>query len=285
MPDVVHDGVMFGLDEFGAGPPLVLLHGFTGSRRSWAGIAEQLAEKLHVVAIDSIGHGASDAPAVASRYGFARALDDLAGIAKARGIGKAAWLGYSMGGRLALGLAIRHPELVSMLILESASPGIADPADRAARRIADEELAHRIEARGVNAFVDEWERLPMWSSQARLAPELLREQRQIRQRNSAAGLAGSLRGMGTGAQNPLWDRLAGIAAPTLIVAGELDSKFAAIAREMHAAIPDSELELVANAGHAVHLEQPGRFVERVTRFLIERGQPAIGSSQEVKAWA
>lgn len=277
MPDVVHDGVKFGLDERGEGPPIILLHGFTGSRRSWAGIAERLAEEHRVVAIDIIGHGESDAPADASRYAFTRALDDLAGIVRARGIGKAVWLGYSMGGRLALGLALRYPELVSALVLESASAGIADPADRAARRMSDEALADRIEALGVDAFVDEWGRLPMWSSQEHLPQDVLREQREIRLRNSAAGLAGSLRGMGTAVQDSLWDRLAALAAPTLIVAGELDRKFAAIARDMHAAIPYSELELVTNAGHAVHLEQPGRFVARLSRFLVARGQPAIGS--------
>ncbi len=284
MPDVVHDGVKFGLDELGEGPPIILLHGFTGSRRSWAGIAEQLAEEHFVVAIDIIGHGGSDAPVAVSRFGFDCALDDLAGITQARGIGKATWLGYSMGGRLALGLALRYPELVSALVLESASPGIADPVDRAARRVSDEALAARIEAHGVDAFVEEWERLPMWSSQERLPPDVLREQREIRLRNSPAGLAGSLRGMGTGAQDPLWDRLAAIPAPTLIVAGELDSKFSAIARAMHAVMPDSELELVPNAGHAVHQEQPGRFFERLTRFLVERGQPASSSLQEVRAW-
>ena len=134
MPRVCANGVHFHVEVAGSGEPLVLLHGFTGSAESWTTTADLLAASFRTLAIDLIGHGGSDAPLDVARYGFDRALGDLAEIAAQLGFGSASWLGYSMGGRLALALALRFPERVTRLILESTSPGIADPAERALRR-------------------------------------------------------------------------------------------------------------------------------------------------------
>lgn len=280
MPEIVHDEVTFFVEEQGDGPPLVLLHGFTGSSQTWSPVSEMLVQHHHVVAIDIIGHGRSDAPVTPDRYSFERVLHDLASIVNTLGIPRAAWLGYSMGGRLALGLALRHPHRVTSLILESASPGIADSTDRAARRAADDLLATRIEAQGIEAFVDAWERLPLWTSQQRLPTRPRAAQREIRLSNRAPGLAGSLRGMGAGTQPSLWDRLHEIDMPVYIIAGELDEKFSSIARNMHTAMPASQLEIVADAGHAVHLEQPTTYARLVTHFLKQTDRSAPGAIKE-----
>src|SRR5215204_3615774 len=162
------NGINFHVVEHGNGPPLVLLHGFTGSSASWSSVRHELARHHHVIAIDLIGHGASSAPHDPSLYGFERALDDLAEVMRQLDLARADWLGYSMGGRLALGLALCHANRVSSLILESATPGIQDEGERLQRSAADENLARRIEEVRVEAFVGEWERLHMWESQRAL---------------------------------------------------------------------------------------------------------------------
>jgi 2-succinyl-6-hydroxy-2,4-cyclohexadiene-1-carboxylate synthase len=265
----------------GCGEPLVLLHGFTGSVESWRPFFDALSRAHHVHAIDLIGHGQSAAPEDRTRYAYDRALDDLAAVLDELGIERAAWLGYSLGGRLALGVAITHPERVSALILESATAGIRDESERAKRRGSDEALASRIEENGTEAFVAEWEALPMWSSQRSLAPEVRASQHEQRLANSPIGLANSLRGMGQGAQPSLWDRLGEIRVPTLLIAGALDTKFADLAGQMHHGIPDAELELVPGAGHAVHLESPRQFAEIVREFLARRNRVAVAAPEEV----
>ncbi len=237
-----------------------------------------------VIAIDLIGHGASSAPQDQSRYGFERALDDLAEVMHQLGLARAAWLGYSMGGRLALGLALCHPNRVSSLILESATPGIQDEGERLQRSAADENLARRIEEVGVEAFVGEWERLPMWESQRALPDEVLQHQRDVRLGNSDIGLANSLRGMGQGAQPSYWDRLGEIQAPVLLIAGSLDRKFAGLAGQMGIKIPDAKVAVVQEAGHAVHLERPEEFVASVREFLDKWEHRGATNGQEISQW-
>jgi 2-succinyl-6-hydroxy-2,4-cyclohexadiene-1-carboxylate synthase len=272
MPTVEANGLAFHVAERGAGEPLVLLHGFTGSSASWWPVADRLAECHRVLAIDLIGHGQSSAPGDPSRYSFELALDDLSAVARHLQIAPATWLGYSMGGRLALGLTLRDRQLVSALILESASPGIADAAERARRHDDDEAMALEIEQHGVEAFVAAWERRPLWNSQSSLASTARARQRAIRLRNRPAGLANSLRGMGQGAQPSLWSSLSEITAPTLIIAGALDAKFAAIAPRMADAMPSARVALAPEAGHAVHLEAPAFFSEQAMSFLARQAR-------------
>src|SRR5262249_26256974 len=130
------------------------------------------------------------------------------------------------------------------------------------------DLAAFIERAGVPAFVDRWEALPLWASQARLPAAVRAAQRAQRLQNRAPGLANSLRGLGTGAQAPLHERLAELPMPVLLIAGALDAKFRALASEMAAALPAAHLALVPDAGHAVHLEQPAVFDRLVAEFLI-----------------
>ena len=278
------NGIDFHVEDQGDGTPLVLLHGFTGSAASWSSLSRDLARHHRVIAIDIIGHGSSSAPAEPSRYAFEQALRDLAEVTAQLGIDRAAWLGYSMGGRLALGMGVNHRDRVSALILESATAGIQDAHERQQRMEADLALARRIEEAGVETFVDEWERLPIWESQHTLPHEVLRAQRDIRLGNRAIGLANSLRGMGQGAQPSFWDRLNEIEAPVLLIAGALDRKFVGIAGQMGVRIADATLSVVPEVGHAVHLERPREFLEDVREFLARRERSQPNRNQEKAEW-
>jgi 2-succinyl-6-hydroxy-2,4-cyclohexadiene-1-carboxylate synthase len=240
---------------------VVLVHGFTQTLSAWGPVAERLRGRWPVVGVDLPGHGGSGGV----RVGFAEA----AGLLGACG-GAGAYVGYSLGGRLCLRLALDRPDLVRALVLVGASPGIADPAARAERRAADEALAGAIERDGVEAFLDRWLAGPLFAT---LPPELAG--RAGRLANTAEGLADALRRLGAGVQEPLWDRLAGLRPPTLLVAGALDARFAAVARQMAAAIgPAAQLALVAGAGHAAHLERPAEVAALVEEFL--GGLPSKG---------
>lgn len=246
-------------DRFGTpgSPRAVLLHGFTQNRRCWGPVPELLAHHREVVVADAPGHG----DAASLRLTLADAATPYAeGLA---GVGEAQWLGYSMGGRLALHVALTHPERVGALVLVGASPGIADPAARAARRAADEALAAHLEAVGTTAFVDEWLAQPLFAGLDDRS-----SCRSERLRNDADGLASSLRLAGTGAQDPLWDALGIITTPVLLVVGERDAKFRGIADDMAPRFAGRcDTVVLAGTGHACHLEAPEAFCATVTEWL------------------
>lgn len=271
---VAPSGIKYPIEHSGAGTPLLLLHGFTGSRKTWDGAARYLPSNYPITTLDLPGHGESVVHD-ASASTFATVVDDLSWIITETTQGAVDVLGYSMGGRLALALAIAYPAQVNRLILESASPGIADEQERRLRQTADEHLADRILLGGLEQFVDDWERLSMWESQ-RALPEVDQvRQREIRLGQSATGLAASLRFMGTGTQPSYWSGLPDLCMPVLLIAGELDHKFTQIATQMHEAIPASRLEVFSGAGHAVHLEQTERYARLVSNFLQD---PGIGET-------
>jgi 2-succinyl-6-hydroxy-2,4-cyclohexadiene-1-carboxylate synthase len=266
------DGLRYHVEEVGAGDPLVLLHGFTGSAESWRDVITILGQRYRAIAIDLPGHGLTDSLEDVARYRMASVAADLAALLDEIGATPAHWLGYSMGGRLALYMAVYHRQIMRSVVLESASPGLAEPAERCARRTSDEALAARIEAEGIEEFVTAWEALPLFASQANLPPAGRFKLREQRLNNSARGLAGSLRGMSTGVQPSLWGQLGEVDRPVLLLAGELDAKFAAINRRMAGVIPASRLEIVASTGHAIHLEQPEIFKQIVGNFLADVSQ-------------
>ena len=251
----------------GRGPALVLLHGFTGSGQSMAEVAHSLEQEYETIAPDLPGHGRSIGAPRASATGFDDCVDDLVATLASAGHRRAHWLGYSMGARLALGCAVRHPGSVASLVLVGGRAGIADPVERAARRSEDDALAARIEAVGIEAFVDEWLAQPMFATLQRRGAPFLAEQRRQRLANSARGLADSLRGLGPGAQQPLFEALTHIAVPVLLVAGALDRKFVTLTHDLAGRLPDAQICEIADAGHAVHLEQPEAFIHAVQDFL------------------
>jgi 2-succinyl-6-hydroxy-2,4-cyclohexadiene-1-carboxylate synthase len=259
---VTASDLTYHLEIDGEGEPLVMLHGFTGSSASWQGVADALAARRRLIRVDLPGHGRTPAPNDA-RCRFTRVVEDIALIIEQAAGAPAHVLGYSMGGRLALAVALAHPDHVRTLTLESASPGLHSEEARAERRLADALLADRIIDGGIAAFVDEWERMPLFASQARL-PEVVRaQQRALRLANDPLGLARSLRGLSTGAQPSLWLRLADVRPPTLLVSGAEDARYTQIAAQMAAAIPAARHHVIAGAGHTPHLESPAAFLAAV----------------------
>jgi 2-succinyl-6-hydroxy-2,4-cyclohexadiene-1-carboxylate synthase len=260
------------------GMPLVLLlHGFAGSSRDWETVAASLAgEGYAVLAVDLPGHGETDAPQEPWRYGPEETSRDLTEILARAGATSAHWVGYSMGGRLALYVALAHPERVLSLVLESVSPGIEDPREREARRASDESLAHAIEVRGVPWFAEHWAARPVFTSQQRLAPAVRDGLQSARLSNRATGLAGSLRGFGQGVQPWLGDHLESISCPTLIVTGGEDDKYDAMGIRMSLLIPDAVQQTTPGAGHNVHLERPEAFTRAVLAHLAHSARHASG---------
>jgi 2-succinyl-6-hydroxy-2,4-cyclohexadiene-1-carboxylate synthase len=261
------DDLRLHAEQSGTGPPLVLLHGFTGSTETWAPLRRGFEAGNRVIAVDLPGHGLSSSPVDPERYSLPRFAGDLALVLDHFDIESTALLGYSMGGRAALHFALANQGRVSSLVLESASAGIADPTMRPERSESDEELATFIESRGLSAFVDRWEMLPLWESQRSL-PDVERSVlRSQRMKNNPRGLANSLRGAGA-ARDPIdASQLERIDVRALLIAGALDTKYVGIARQLARTIPDARTAFVSDAGHAVHLEQPALFVDEVRRFL------------------
>ncbi len=250
-----------------ARPPLVCLHGFLGTGEDFAGLMPALAERFHLLAPDLPGHGQSQLPAEA--FTMAGCASMLVAWLADRVRGPALLYGYSMGGRLALYLAVHYPERFQAVALESASPGLADDCARASRRQRDEALAVRLEAEGTPAFVTDWYAQPLFQSlrsHSGFAALLARRQRQ-----SAAGLAASLRGMGTGSQPSLWSALSSLSLPAAAIVGEHDAKFREIATQMAARRAGLEVRVIPGAGHNVHLEQ-GAAVAACLQAFFSQGR-------------
>jgi len=243
-------------EKYGMGIPLVMLHGFTGSAQTWHPFINPLSDKSQLLLIDLPGHGKSVAM---ESYTMPFAAQAVATLIQQECDPPIHLLGYSMGGRLALYIAIHYPHLISRLILESSSPGLATEKERIQRQQRDNQLAEQLEQNGIACFVEYWENIPLFETQNEL-PQFQRENlRSQRLQNSPTELANSLRGMGTGVQPSLWNALATLQMPITLMAGEHDAKFVKIAQQMNQEIPHGTLHLIADAGHTIHLEQPRKF--------------------------
>ncbi len=253
--------------------PAVLLHGFTGTHRSWDFLAERLLKSHFLILPDLPGHGKSGiSPRTAMGVGpTSDAIGEVIKLSRREGSAKkAAMVGYSLGGRIALDLACKHQELLSRLIVEAASPGIENEGDRERRKAQDGALADEVERKGIQWFVDFWQETPILSSQKGLPPETFRRNRRDRLSNSAEALALSLRAAGTGEMAPLWKSIGGLTIPVLLVVGKRDAKYAKIAEAMQRKIQGSVLAEIEGAGHCVHVETPEIFADLVERFLAGR---------------
>ena len=262
------DGLLHQVHLFpGALPPILALHGFTGSGLDFAPLAAELERQL--VCPDLVGHGGTDAPSSVEPYGMSRVVDRLVALLNRMKLARLPVVGYSMGGRTALQLALAAPERVSALVLVGATPGLKTQQERRARRYRDSLLASEILKDGVGAFADRWEALPIIASQQRIAAPWGEAMRTRRRACRAEGLAGSLRGMGTGRMRPVWTRLPELAVPTLWITGEQDDKFTAIARDAVGLMPKASLSVLRDAGHCAHLERPFEAAAQIWGWLCE----------------
>lgn len=241
-------------ERAGGGPRLVFLHGFTQTGRSWRPIAEHFVRHGYcAVLVDLPGHGGSGHV----RADLRRTADMVAAVG-----GEAAYIGYSLGGRVGLHLALMYPHLVLRLAVIGAHPGLDDDDERAARREHDAEVTRRLRETGVDAFLAEWIAQPLFGGLAADAADLV-----DRRRNTIEGLASSLQMAGTGTQTSLWPRLRELAMPVLAIAGADDTKFAPIAAQLARQTLDGRCALVPGAAHAAHLERPDAVIGLLAEFL------------------
>ena len=224
-------------------PEVVFLPGFMQHADTWSPIAAAVGERYPVRVVDF------------ATWTFEERLGEI-------GADDAVVVGYSMGGRLALHAALRHP--FAGLVVLGASAGIEDPDARARRRAADEELAGWIETHAIEEVVDRWERNPVFASQP---PELVAVQRPGRLAHSPSELARLLRSAGQGALEPIWDRLPELAMPVLALAGENDGTYRDAAGRIAALVPDGAAGVIPGAGHAAHLEAPDAVRDAILAFV------------------
>lgn len=246
---------------------VLLLHGFTGSRESWAGVEHVLLPHFRLLRVDLPGHGASPLPSQPGREGFFETLQALVHVLDEAGAEEVDVVGYSQGARVALGLAHHAGPRVGRVILESGSPGLHRRRERAERRRADALLAQEILRDGVRAFATRWAELPLFDGVRRLASDAQAALQARRCANSAEGLAGALGCLGVGTQPDYWPVLWKFHHPTLLLTGAEDSKFTAIARRMAAELPMVWSHAFAGVGHAPHLEVPEDWAREVVGFL------------------
>ena len=246
---------------------MLFLHGFMGHSGDWRGISAGLDERLFRIAVDLPGHGASLGMPPDS-YTIGGAARCVLEVLDGAGADRATVVGYSMGGRLALYLALRHPDRCAGLFLESASPGLEDAGERARRRRADGAKASRLESGDFGGFLHDWYRQPLFAPLAR-DEALLRRTIESKRHNDPAELARSLRGMGTGSQPSLWAELPDLQAPALAVAGGLDEKFVGISRRMEGLSPRLRAVVVPEAGHNIHAEAPRAYLSLLEGFLAQ----------------
>jgi 2-succinyl-6-hydroxy-2,4-cyclohexadiene-1-carboxylate synthase len=250
--------------EGGPGRRLVLLHGFTQGPGSWDPVVAELDPSYEVVRVTLPGHGPAGTASAQARLPFEPAGGAVAdAVTEVAGPEPATWMGYSLGGRLALRVALDRPELVDSLALLGATAGIEEADARAARVEIDERLAAGLERKGVDQFIDGWLAQALFSRLSRSDAGV--EERRM---GTIEGLASALRLLGAGAQEPVWNRLGEISVPVLLMAGEHDTKFCALAFRMAASIGDNAgLSFVPGAGHAAHLERPQSVATILSRFL------------------
>ncbi|MDW0110179.1 2-succinyl-6-hydroxy-2,4-cyclohexadiene-1-carboxylate synthase [Sporosarcina aquimarina] len=240
-------------------PAIVFLHGFTGSSETWREVISHLGDGFQTAVIDLWGHGRSDSPENSTDYEMRKQIEDLEQVFSQLNLQKFILVGYSMGGRVALGYAAAHPERIQALVLESASPGLKTESERSERMQRDAKLAGRLLTKPIEDFVDFWENLALFNSQKALPAVKQEAIRAERLSQNPRGLANSLLGIGTGSQPSYWGVLSSLTFPLTLVTGSCDAKFETIAGEMKNSLKNVRHVSVKNAGHAIHVEKPVEF--------------------------
>jgi 2-succinyl-6-hydroxy-2,4-cyclohexadiene-1-carboxylate synthase len=243
-------------------PPaaVVALHGFTLHGGSFRSFAAELDET--VAAPDLPGHGQTEIQPISVETATSAVATLLA-----QSVTPPVLLGYSQGGRIALQIALAHPELISGLVLVSTAMGLAD-GDRRVREVADDALATRIERIGTERFINEWLANPITATY-RVAASARNADRRIRLENKASGLAEALRGMGQAAVPDLRARMPHLEVLACFIAGHLDPHYSQIASEM-SALTGQHAVIVPGVGHNVILEKPAAVASAVRKLLTPR---------------
>lgn len=248
---------------------LVLLHGFTGSIETWEPIISLLPSSVKLIAVDLVGHGKTDKPESVLKYSMEEQIEILHDLFRQLKLNSIFLLGYSMGGRVALSYAHKYRDQIKHLLLESTSPGLKTKEERKNRQQSDEKLANVILEKGIKAFVDYWENIPLFATQKALSKSIQEKIRKQRLLQSELGLANSLKGLGTGVQPSLWDELPKLDIPVTFIAGSLDEKYCRIGKEMVNLLPKAKYVEVEQVGHTIHVENPTQFATIVKDALLD----------------
>ena len=244
-----------------------LLHGFTGSSNDWLEIIPNLNKKYSYVAVDLIGHGQSDSPNELEHYKTPSLITQLDDIFKHFTKEQFILMGYSMGGRVALSYAAQYPDKLAGLVLESTSAGIANEKLRQERILHDGKIVEIIEKKSLEEFFKFWMSQDLFATLKLIPEDKLLKAKAEKLLNNKIGLINSLRGFGTGVMPALHEKLNSIKCKTLLITGELDSKFSSINKELKKNIISSRHEIVKDSGHIVHFERPEEFVKTIDKFL------------------
>lgn len=249
-------------------PKIVFLHGFLGSGSDWLSFSHRLEDRFCSILVDLPGHGETEIPADGDpeRF-FMRTVEALAGEIRRLNAEPCVLVGYSMGGRIGLALALRYPELFSKAVIVSSSPGLRTEEERAARRKSDEGVARKIE-RNFEGFIEFWYDQPLFATLKSHA--LFHEVEAQRKQGSPQNLARALRLLGTGNQPSFWNELPGNRLPMLFCVGEKDTKYVEVGHRMSELCPESRVEFFENCGHTLHIEEPERFLGCFERFVVNQ---------------
>jgi 2-succinyl-6-hydroxy-2,4-cyclohexadiene-1-carboxylate synthase len=243
------------------------LHGFTGCATDWAPVVSLLNKKYNYYLVDLVGHGKSDSPKEKHYYSIDSIVKQLKEIILTITNNKIVLAGYSMGGRIALNFALQNASILKGLILESSTYGIIEEDLRIERIRQDEKLAEFIDNNPIDKFIDYWMNIDLFNTQRRFSNERLNRIRERKLENNRTGLSNTLRCSGTGCMKPLYNNLKDIPVETILISGELDTKFTDINTEMVKLFTNAEHRIITNAGHNTHLEEPRRFIAEVNKFL------------------
>lgn len=249
--------------------PVVFFHGFTGSAKDWRFIKEKLPQNFEPIFVDLLGHGKTDSPENVENYRFDSQIEQINQLFKKLKIHNPILVGYSMGGRLALSYRMKYPKNIQAVILESTSFGIEQKIEREERVKSDEDLADKISNSSIEEFINYWVNIPLFESQKRISEEELNQIfRNKVETNNKIGLQNSLLGFSSGKMKNFHPLLTNFNIPTLLVAGEIDNKYSKIANKVHKLIPNSDLEIIKDCGHNVHLEKTEEFLKLLNKFLL-----------------
>ena len=250
-------------------PIILFLHGFMGNCHDFSAVIDRLSEFCCLV-VDLPGHGQTQVKQDCN-YRMANTAWALIQLLKELDIKQCFLFGYSMGGRLALYLTIYFPQYFPGVILESASPGLKTQRERDRRIEQDLKLAKRLESQDFSLFLQQWYSNPLFASFAQ-HPNY-KQAIASRLNNNPSNLAKSLLFMGLGMQPSLWNDLASIKIPMLLLAGTLDPKFIAINQELASLSPQANLCIVKDIGHNIHFESPTKLVRLIRSFFNNKSKP------------
>lgn len=246
-------------------PALLFLHGFMGAASDWQEVVKQLVCDCFCICPDLPGHGATPLPDN-DAAAFEMVANGTVELMDALELARVILIGYSMGGRIALYTALKSPDRVAGLVLESASPGLEDPAQRVTRLKLDEERARQLEERGLAEFVEEWYQSPLFDSLKRF-PEKLAALKESRADHNQHDLARALRGLSVGRQPSLWGELSQLQLPVMLISGALDDKYTKVSHRISDMISDCRRRVIDDAGHNTHLEYPFAFASLLREFV------------------